>query len=70
VALGTIDAVDIKAIPRPDTDVDDVVSVVRVRSGIPNLALYVVDAYTLNYGKDALLEITQARAVSSALAQP
>ena len=70
VALGTIDAVDIKAIPRPDTAVDDVVAVTRVRSGITVQALYVIDAHTLNYGKDAQLEITQARAVSSALAQP
>jgi hypothetical protein len=67
-ALGTIDAVSIQAFPRPDTDVDDVVQALRARSGVVTPQLYVVDSFSMNLGKDAILTINQARAIASALA--
>jgi hypothetical protein len=52
---GNLDSVEIKAIPKPDHDVDDVVGVVRTRAGISN-ALYVIDSFTLGFGNAGVLD--------------
>jgi hypothetical protein len=68
LALGTIEAIDLKAsVGRPDTDVDGVVSVLDPVAGIVTASLYVIDSFTLNFGSAAILEITQARAIASIL---
>jgi hypothetical protein len=69
LALGTIEAMDLKAVAgRPDADVDNVEQVTDPVSGIVTASLYVVDSFTLNFGSNAVLEITQARAIASILA--
>jgi hypothetical protein len=69
LSLGTIEAMDLKAaVGRPDADVDNVEQVTDPVSGIITASLYVVDSFTLNFGSNAILEITQMRAMASILA--
>jgi len=69
LSLGTIEAMDLKAaVGRPDADVDNVEQVTDPVSGIVTASLYVVDSFTLNFGSNAILEITQMRAMASILA--
>jgi hypothetical protein len=68
LALGTIEAIDLKAaVGRPDLDVDSVVQVTDPVAGIVVPSLYVIDSLTLNFGSAAILEITQGRAIASIL---
>jgi hypothetical protein len=63
LALGSIEAIEVECVPKPDMDVDDVIEVTRARSGLAS-ELYVVDSYTLGFGTDGLLDFT-ARAIGS-----
>jgi hypothetical protein len=53
----------LSAIPKPDADIDDVVSVTRVRAGIPASTLYVTDSFTMGLGSSGIHTIT-ARTIS------
>jgi hypothetical protein len=57
LALGSVEALTLNAIPKPDHDVDDVIEVTRVRSGLSN-QLYVLDAITMGFGVTGLTQMT------------
>jgi Domain of unknown function (DUF5047) len=57
-ARGRVETVSITAIPKPDTDVDDVVSASRIRAGIAPNSLYVVDSFIIGLGSSGLLTAT------------
>jgi hypothetical protein len=63
LALGTIESVEIQAMPKPDTQPDDVVSVTRARSGLTAVN-YVIDSFTLGFGNAGVLDFV-ARQVPS-----
>ena len=63
LALGTIESIDVQSVPKPDTDVDDVVEVTRARSGL-TAELYVVDSFTIGFGTAGVLDFT-ARQIGS-----
>ena len=55
LALGSIESLEVKGVPKPDTDVDDVVLVTRARSGLAS-ELYVIDSFILGFGTDGVLD--------------
>lgn len=57
LALGSVEALNVNAVPKPDHDVDDVVEVTRVRSGLAN-QLYVLDTITMGFGTAGLTQMT------------
>jgi hypothetical protein len=57
LALGTIESLDLKTVPKPDHDIDDVITVTLNRAGIVD-ELYVLDGFTLGFGSGGLLDIT------------
>ena len=57
LALGSIESLEVKAVPKPDTDVDDVVLVTRTRTGLTS-ELYVIDSFQLGFGTDGVLDFT------------
>jgi hypothetical protein len=63
LALGTIESLEVQAVPKDDTHVDDVVSVTRARSGL-TAQLYVIDSFQLGFGTGGILDFT-ARQIGS-----
>jgi Domain of unknown function (DUF5047) len=53
LAKGTIESLQVNAVPKPDHDVDDVIEATRVRSGLANR--YVLDSMTLGFGTAGVL---------------
>jgi hypothetical protein len=62
--LGTIETLTLSSIVKPDSDIDDVIEVTRVRAGIPSGTKYVIDSFTLGLGVSGVLQST-CRAISS-----
>ena len=62
LALGTVESIEVQAVPKPDTDVDDVCTVTRARSGL-SAVKYVTDSFTLGFGTAGVLDWT-GRAIS------
>jgi hypothetical protein len=56
LAKGTIESLQVLAVPKPDSDVDDVIEVTRVRDGLANR--YVIDSLTLGFGPAGVLSFT------------
>lgn len=54
LSLGSIEAITLTAFPKPDHDVDDVISVTHTPTGIA-AGLYVMDGYTKGYGSGGKL---------------
>jgi hypothetical protein len=66
--LGTIESLEVKAVPRPDHSVDDVIEATRVRLGIPTQSLEVVDSFTMGMGTDGVMDM-QTRSIASVAGQ-
>jgi hypothetical protein len=58
INLGSAETATLTAIVKPDGDVDDVISVTRVRAGIASNTLYVIDAITTGFGASGTQQIT------------
>lgn len=53
--MGAFEAIEFKAVPKPDHDVDDVIAATRARAGII-AARYVLDSFTLGFGRAGILD--------------
>lgn len=60
LALGTVESIEILAVPKPDHHPDDVVEVTRARSGLAS-QLYVIDSYQMGFGTAGILDFTCRR---------
>lgn len=63
VRLGSVEALELITIPKPDHDVDDVILAGDTAAGIASGSLYVFDSLTLTFGVDSTID-AKTRAVT------
>lgn len=56
LGMGALEAVEIKAAPKPDHDIDDVISLTDPVVGV-TLARYVVDGFTMGFGAQGVIDM-------------
>lgn len=56
LSLGALEAIEVRAIPKPDTDIDDVISVTDPRAGVSAAAI-VIDSFTMGFGNAGVTDM-------------
>jgi hypothetical protein len=62
IALGSIESIQIQAIPKVDHEPDDVVEITRARAGLTS-ELYVIDSFQLGFGTAGVLDFTARQVI-------